>query len=149
MIDLDAELSKSPRPLPRRIPAGAHILSHSDLRAIAKHFTGRDSARLGEELLPWILHHGLFDADSGRVIPREVLAAIDPDGDPIVGREVLRRFLQNIRKGPARRAADGPIDLRHIPVHELRRLRIGGVQNISVAPTADGGGITALSINLD
>jgi hypothetical protein len=41
------------------------------------------------------------------------------------------------------------LDLSRISPHELRRLRIGGVQNIGVAPTADGGGITALSINLD
>jgi hypothetical protein len=132
--------------LPRRIPSGAHILSHSDLRAIAKHFTGRDSARLGEELLPWILHHGLFDADSGRVIPREVLAAIDPDGDPIIGREVLRRFLQNIRKqGTAHQSHGDTVHdvpnlqelLRRIPANRLKRL-LGGVANI-----------TAVTINLD
>jgi hypothetical protein len=47
------------------------------------------------------------------------------------------------------RQPDRILDLSRIPIRELRRLRIGGAQNIGVAPTADGGGITALSINLD
>lgn len=103
MIDLDARLPRStPRPLPARIPAGAHILSHSDLRAIARRFGNRDSAILGEELLPFILHHKMLGADSGRIIPREILTELG-NGDAQTGKRVLRRFLQIIRQhGKAR-----------------------------------------------
>jgi hypothetical protein len=97
MIDLDTPLPRSVRPL-GKVPAGAHVLSHSDLRAIAKHFAGREDARLGEELIPHILHHSMFGADTGRIIPRGVLAELG-NGDHHAGRKVLRKFLDNIRQG--------------------------------------------------
>jgi hypothetical protein len=98
VIDLDnALLRKSPRPMPMKIPAGAHILSHSDLRAIAKHFAGRDDPVLGEELIPHVLHHSLFGATTGRIIPRETLAELG-NGDPIAGRKVLRKFIELARQ---------------------------------------------------
>jgi hypothetical protein len=83
--------------MPARIPGGAHILSHSDLRVIARRFAGRDDPVLGEELLPFVLHHKMLGADCGRIIPREVLAELG-DGDPSVGRRVLVKFISNIRK---------------------------------------------------
>jgi hypothetical protein len=101
MLDLDAELPRLPRPLPKKIPAGAHVLSRSDLRAISKHFAGRDDPVLGEELIPHLIHHSMFDAASGRVIPPATLAALDPDGNPHTGKRVLQKFLANIRRQPA------------------------------------------------
>jgi hypothetical protein len=83
--------------MPAQIPGGAHILSHSDLRAIARRFAGRDDPVLGEELLPFVLHHKILGADCGRIIPREVLAELG-DGDPSIGRRVLVKFISNIRK---------------------------------------------------
>jgi hypothetical protein len=129
MIDLDVPLPKSPRPLPRRIPPGAHVLSHDDLRAVARHFAGRDNARLGEELMA-IVFPKLFDATTGRVIPQELLHELG-EGNHHAGKRVLEKFLANIRRQPA-------VDLSRISPVELRRLRIGGIGNI-----------TALSINLD
>jgi hypothetical protein len=137
MLDLDAPLRKSPRPLPMKIPAAAHVLSHSDLRAIAKHFVGRDDPVLGEELVPHILHRSLFGADSGRVIPKETLVELG-EGDPVAGRKVVRRFIALARQhGQAERSrggavhADDILDLNRIPAHEFRRLRIGGVQHFA------------------
>ncbi len=86
----------------------AHILSHSDLRSIARHFAGKDSVRLGEELLPFILHHGMLGADSGRIIPKEVLTELG-NGDHHAGRKVLRKFLDNIRRQPARYRHGGAV----------------------------------------
>jgi len=103
----NARLPRSVRPL-GRVPAGAHVLSHGDLRAIAKHFAGRDSATLGEELIPHVVHHSMFGAETGRIIPAETLAELG-EGDPIAGRRVLRIFLANLRKRPALRAAGGDI----------------------------------------
>jgi hypothetical protein len=83
-------------------------LSHADLRAIAKHFVGRDDPVLGEELIPHLIHHSMFGADSGRVIPPATLAEPElGEGDPIAGRKVLRKFLDNIRKRPRQLGHEG------------------------------------------
>ena len=96
MLDLDVELPRLPRALPKRIPLGSHILSHSDLAAVARHFTGHSHVRLGEELIGHVIP-GMFDAPSGRVISVEVLAELG-NGDPIAGKKVVRKFLNNIRQ---------------------------------------------------
>jgi hypothetical protein len=123
------------------------MLSIADLKTIARFAGHGDDVAMAEELLPLILHHGMLDAPSGRVIPKEVLIDLG-NGDPIAGRKVLRRFIERLRAHNARPVIDLQDLQRRIPAHRLRKL-LGGVQNIGVAPTADGGGITALSINLD
>ena len=113
----------------RRIPAGSHILSHAALRVIARYFAGRDSARLGEELIWLVLHPGMLGAESGRIIPQEILAELG-EGDPIAGRKVLQKFLAKIRKseysrGGAVHSDDVPNlqELRkRMPANRLRRL---------------------------
>jgi hypothetical protein len=101
-------------------------LSHSDLRAVAKHFAGKDSVRLGEELVGHVIP-GMFDRDSGRVVPSEVLRDLG-EGDPIAGRKVLRKFLDNIRRRPMPNLQELQ---RRMPPIALRRL-LGGTANITV-----------------
>jgi len=125
MLDFDVELPRSPRPL-GEIPTGAHILSHHDLRTIAKHFAGKDSVRLGEELVGHVIP-GMFDRDSGRIVPVEVLRDLG-EGDPIAGGNVLRKFLDNIRRRPMPNLQE--LQRRMSPI-ALRRL-LGGTANITV-----------------
>ena len=131
MIDFDnALLPKSVRPLPKRI--NGHVLSISDLKAIGQHFAGRPDPVLGEELVA-ILFPQMLGAPSGRHIPVQVLHHIG-EGSVSAGRKVVRKLLSNIRRRPAHYQAGGAvIDLSRIPVHELRRLRVGGIANISHA----------------
>jgi hypothetical protein len=107
VIDLDTPLPGSPRALPRTIPAGSHVLSHADLRSIARHFAGKDSIRLGEELM-FLIHPGMLGRDSGRVVPAEILAELG-DGSHHIGRRVLLKFLANIRRQPAHYRSGGAV----------------------------------------
>jgi hypothetical protein len=118
------------RPLPSRIPPGAHVLSIADLKTIARFAGHGDDVAMAEELLPWILHHGMLDAPTGRIIPKEVLTELG-EGDPIAGRKVLRRFIERLKAHNARPVIDLQDLQRRIPAHRLRRL-LGGVDNITV-----------------
>jgi len=125
------------RPLPSRIPPGAHVLSIADLKAIARFAGHGDDPIMGEELVPHVIHHSMFGADSGRIIPETTLAEPElGDGDPIAGRKVLIKFLSNIRRQRSRnRTVHEPVNLqelvKRIPLHRLKRM-IGGTHNITM-----------------
>jgi hypothetical protein len=112
------------------------VLSIVDLKTIARFAGHGDDAAMAEELLPWLLHAGMLDAPTGRIIPKEILTELG-EGDPVAGRKVLRRFIERLKAHNARPVIDLQALQRRIPAHRLRRL-LGGVDNI-----------TALSINLD
>jgi hypothetical protein len=132
------------RPLPPRVPPGSHVLSVADLKTIARFAGHGDDPVMGEELLPLVLHPGMLGASS-RVISKEILSDLG-NGNLEAGRIVLRKFIGRLKAHNARPVIDLQDLLKRVGADRLKR-RLGGVHNITVAPTADGGSVTALSIN--
>jgi hypothetical protein len=130
-----------PRGMPPKVPPGSFVLPLDVIKAI-----GGGNEITGEEMIAHLFPQ-MLDASHARALPPHVVSDIG-EGSITDGRKVLRKFIERLRAHNTRPVIDLQDLLKRVGADRLKR-RLGGVHNIAVAPTADGGSVTALSINYD